>query len=103
MAIAEMIRIIATTINSSISEKPFCFFMSALKMITQCPGWPSKNGSRTVPQTRELYHHKSFAFKEISCLDRGRQLSGKPTTLRPALLLLSKHKYAFRDTRIAFP
>jgi hypothetical protein len=27
MAIAAMIKIIATTISNSISEKPFCFFM----------------------------------------------------------------------------
>src|SRR5215471_5586507 len=30
MAIAAMIRMIATTIRSSISEKPFCFFISIL-------------------------------------------------------------------------
>jgi hypothetical protein len=30
IAIAAMIRMIATTINSSISEKPFCFFMNPL-------------------------------------------------------------------------
>jgi hypothetical protein len=30
MAIAAMIRIIATTISNSISEKPFCFRISAL-------------------------------------------------------------------------
>ena len=33
MAIAAMIRMIATTIRSSISEKPFCFFISSLKWL----------------------------------------------------------------------
>src|SRR5579859_1085170 len=32
-AIAAMIKMIATTINSSISEKPFCFFIMTLSLL----------------------------------------------------------------------
>jgi hypothetical protein len=40
MAMAEMMRIMATTISNSIKEKPVCFFMSTPKLviITECGG-----------------------------------------------------------------
>src|SRR6266404_4498159 len=52
MAMAAMIRMIATTISSSINEKPFCLRMKSLSL-QHCQG--NHNGSRTVrnPQANQ--------------------------------------------------
>ena len=101
MAIAEMTRIIATTMSNSISEKPFWLFMSTPKVLAQFRSASLSNGART-PQTDELYHHKSFAFKQISCLWAGGGTHLGEARHGPDFGFRSKRNYRFRYTRDAY-
>src|ERR1700691_3933791 len=47
IAMAAITRIIATTINSSISEKPFCFVMEFIRYLALSPSKPPRPGRTT--------------------------------------------------------
>jgi hypothetical protein len=65
MAMAEMIKIMATTINNSISEKPFSLVMSVLLDLELNAAVHPCAMAANCPQFRELYHYNRLTLKGI--------------------------------------
>src|SRR5216684_3056081 len=77
IAIAAMIKIMATTISNSISEKPFCFFMPSPRMSSASKRLQCKLLAK--PNDRELKKGPSVlpsALYSIDCAPHGH---GRPT------------------------
>src|SRR5258708_36687470 len=64
MAIAAMIRIIATTISNSISENPFCFFMmlDLLKLFLKC------QSTLFLSQPGDQWRGRTYFAFPVSCI-----------------------------------
>jgi hypothetical protein len=54
MAIAEIVKIMATTMSNSISEKPLWFFMNTPKITAQCGSAPGWTGAALPPNAKTL-------------------------------------------------
>src|SRR5450432_2477594 len=86
MAIAAMIRMIATTISNSINEKPFCFRIS---FFLPCYQYPASLVSNAISMvfTSEHYHYDSTQTERPGL-----------RRLKPAALLLRSLSYGLSLT-----